>query len=247
MDEGLRRRILGIGLALSGCQRPTAVPQDVPFVLEARSDVDEPVEGVEFFVSGKALGKTDGNGRLEASVSVGLIDAGDESEEKTLELVTQCPVRYEPPLPRSIELTPPGRDSAGVLPQLVRVTCTMVSNEIAVVVRAPQAKNAPVLVDGEVVTHTDANGNAHHAVTVPRGRLFMSVQVDTADRLELTPPSPERVFSLTDGDHELIFEPEFKKRKTFQRKLVQSASPAPQRVPRLDGHNAHGRTVRTEL
>jgi hypothetical protein len=199
----------GVMLASLSCAEPPAPPPFQVFV-RVEGDRQNPVPNATISRGGKTIGTTDANGRALLSFQAarpGVV--GGSVEGEITEVNVTCPEGFQSPnKPLSIRLTrladkKVAEFSASCLPSMRRVV---------VAVRAENGGNLPVLYLNKSVTRTDAAGAASFALEVPPGSQF-SVALDTSDRKDLKPNSPQKVFVVSQQDDVFLFDQKFEVEK----------------------------------
>lgn len=185
--------------------------------LRAISDDMTPLADVAFATGKSNLGRTSNSGVVNVRLR--------GTEGQTLPVTVTCPGGYE----SSGELSPlrlartrrVGQTLAQ--PLTVEATCIRKLRDVVLVVRAENASNLAVHVDGKPAA-TTTDGTAHLLLQLDRDVRQVSVTLDTTDQPKLRPQNPSRTFDLHGKDTVLVMDQSF------------TASPKPQhrnsRAPR---------------
>jgi hypothetical protein len=195
------RYFLGLGfpflLAASGCTEP-APPEPFTISVKVESDPGKPVPGANMSRSNRPLGTTNAEGKATLKI------AGVEGE--ITDVTVTCPEGYQTPSkPLSIRLT---RLAEKTKVTEYGVTCPPSMRRVVVAVRAENGPNLPVMYLDRPVTRTDGAGAASFALEVPPGSQF-TVALNTAERRDIKPISPSKLFVVSSQDDVFLFDQKF--------------------------------------
>ena len=188
--------VVGAG-SVASCQQP---PPPDPFQISVRveSDPGIPVTGATIARSNRPLGTTDTAGRSTLKL--------DGVEGEITDVTVTCPDGFQtPPKPINIRLTRLAEKSK--IPEYA-VRCPPSMRRVVVAVRADNGPNLPVLYLDKAVTRTDGSGAASFALEVPPGSQF-SVALATAERKDLKPINPSKLFVVNQQDDVFLFDQRF--------------------------------------
>jgi hypothetical protein len=191
---------LGIVVLAAGCSlfRPPP-PPTFQAVIKVEGDPGQPIAGTQVLFKGKAIGVTDGAGRLEFKLK--------GSEGQVFDLVVKCPQGYESPArPLSVALR---RSTDPKATPEYRVTCQPSLRTIVVAIRAENGPNIPVVYLGRERTRTDQSGAAHLVLQVPPNQP-VQLKLDTAEAKDLRPESPTQTLQVKNTDDVVVLEQAFK-------------------------------------
>jgi hypothetical protein len=189
--------------ALSSCADP---PPPAPFQIfvKVESDPGRPIPGATVSRGDKTLGTTDVQGRALLTMN------GAEGEITSISV--QCPEGFQtPPKPVGVKLT--RLVDKGKVPEYT-VSCPPTVRRVVIAVRAENGPSLPVLYLSKPITKTDENGAAHFALAVSPGAQFQ-VALDTAERKDLKPSNPSKVFVVSERDEVLLFDQKFDVEKKY--------------------------------
>lgn len=194
---GLIASSLATGCTKASAQPPSAMPFTVAIAVEG--DPGRPVTGAEILRSDKTVATTGTDGRAELTL------AGVDGQ--TIDASIKCPAGHtSPPRPVSIRLARAGDGKAPV----VKVSCPPSQRKVVVAIKAENGANLPVVVLGQVITHTDASGAAHFAIdAVPGGQFDVLLDTSGKENARLKPQSPSRPFTVGQSDDIFIYDQKF--------------------------------------
>lgn len=188
----------------AGCEEPPP-PTPFPIFVKVESDPGRPIAGAIVSRAGKELGVTGPDGRAMVKMP------GVEGE--IADIGVTCPEGYAAPkAPLNVRLTHLADKTR--VPEY-GVACPPNVRRVVIAVRAENGPFLPVNYLGKPITKTDESGAAHFALEVVPGAQF-SVMLDTAERKDLKPPSPTKVFVVAQQDDILLFDQRFE----VERKIV---------------------------
>ncbi len=180
-----------------GCTEP-ARPTPFTISIKVEGDPGRPIPGVTVARANKPLGATGADGRATLQVS------GTEGE--IADVVVTCPEGFQTPTkPLSIRLT--RLAEKGKIPEYA-VQCPPSMRRVVVAVRAENGPNLPVMYLDRPVTRTDSSGAASFALEVPPGSQF-TVALSTAERKDIKPISPSKLFVVSAQDDVFLFDQKF--------------------------------------
>jgi len=215
----IRFPVVAVVLAMTSCGSPrNAEPPLKVFDVELRARDDEgaPLPGAAWSTRGESLGTTGPDGVLRLTLR------GREGQQ--MPTLLNCPTGYvSPEAPAGFRVS-----NARAKPMAVEATCVRQQRDVVLVVRAENGGSLPVLVNGETVSITDHDGDAHVLLRVDRSVRKLDVTVDTSTRADLVPKDPARAFELGDHDAVLMLTESFvvkhpiRPRSQSNRKLVAS-------------------------
>jgi hypothetical protein len=202
-SEGLNR--LGRGVVLSafalGCSLAPA-PEPFTIALRVVSDPGEGLAGAVVALGGAQPQLSDASGLVTARV--------DGREGDIVSVVVRCPEGHESP-DEALPIVLRRFVDPGAVPQH-EAACPPLSRQLVVAVRAPEAADLPVLVDGHELARTDARGVAHVSLDVPVGKT-VELTLDTSAQPDLETPSPRQSFGDLSADEVVVFEAHLKRRQ----------------------------------
>ncbi len=184
-----------------GCAEP---PPPEPFVVSVRveSDPGKPIVGASVSRANRPLGTTGADGKAVLKI------AGVEGE--ITDVTVTCPEGFQTPMkPLSIRLTRLAEKSK--VPEY-GVACPPAMRRVVVAVRAENGPNLPVMYLDRPVTRTDVAGAASFALEVPPGSQF-TVALNTAERKDIKPISPSKLFVVNAQDDVFLFDQKFEVEK----------------------------------
>lgn len=170
--------------------------------LHATSDDTMPLADVAFATGKSNLGKTSSSGVVHVRLR--------GAEGQTLPITVTCPNGYE----SSGELSPLRLartrrvGEAVAQPLTVEATCIRKLRDVVLVVRAENAFNLAVHVDGKPAA-TTTDGTAHLLLQLDRNVRQVSVTLDTTAQPKLRPQNPSRTFDLHGKDTVLVIDQSF--------------------------------------
>ena len=212
---------------IAGCKLASQPAPTYPVRVMATSDEGEPLAGVQVAADGKALGSTDKNGEILASL--------DGTEGQKIQLSFTCPEHYESGgtalslMLRSFASV----DQSGPQHTTVQVQCAPSEDRKVIAVRAGQP-NLPVMLHGEVVAHTGSGGTAH-VLLKERAGSSVRLTIDTSSAPGLRPESPTRMFAVSAKDDFAVWDQPFElikktKHKVKTEAVTVAAPPVPYRL-----------------
>ena len=172
----------------------------VPLELSAQDSEGHPLGEVQVWANGKALGETNDEGLLSTRIG-GTIG-------KQVTLTRTCPQGYEAAdQSRTLRISDTRGANNKRRAMQLRFECRASELLAALVVRAPNPMNEPmaIMVAGEVVGQTDADGVGHVLLRVPPAST-VRVELDTTSAPELLPHNPVRTFQMHDKGEILRFD-----------------------------------------
>jgi len=205
-----------------GCKSPGARVTTYPVQVIAQSDADEALAGVQVVADGRALGTTDAQGSLQASIT------GQEGQR--IELQASCPEHFSGPLeqPSLLLKTFESVDPNASRSTALHVTCAADERLSLVAIRTGRA-GVPVLLRGAEVARTTESGTAHVVVRQPAGSSFQ-LTLDTKQLPDLKPQSPTRLFPVEARDDFTVWDQGFAeqpKKVVHARRAPKPAAPPP--------------------
>ncbi len=160
----------------------------------AESDPGVPLGDVSINIGDEEIARTDANGLAQSAV------AGIEGQVIAVQHV--CPEGFQdagPPTPIQLQQIRSLSDD-GITAVNVRLTCQPANRDVALVVRTEgNHSGLPVLLNGEPVTETDANGFAYIIRQDPPGtRYALALDTSMRERVSST-PSPTYTLDAADA------------------------------------------------
>lgn len=166
--------------------------------VRVESDPGKPVSGASISRANRPLGTTAEDGRARLNI------AGVEGE--ITDVMVTCPEGFQTPTKAlSIRLTRLAEKSK--VPEYA-VACPPAMRRVVVAVRAENGPNLPVMYLDRPVTRTDTSGAASFALEVPPGSQF-TVALNTAERKDIKPISPSKLFVVNAQDDVFLFDQRF--------------------------------------
>lgn len=181
----------------AGCSDPARAE---PFTISVKVEGDpgRPIPGATIVRANKPIGTTSADGRATLQI------AGAEGE--IADVSVTCPEGYQTPAkPLSVRLARLAERTK--IPEYV-VACPPSMRRVVVAVRADNGPNLPVMYLDRTVTRTDAAGAASFALEVPPGAQF-TVSLSTAERADIKPISPSKLFVVGAQDEVFLFDQRF--------------------------------------
>ena len=171
----------------SGCGQAADAARTYPLRVVARTDLDEPLQGVRVSLDAALLGVTSDDGVVEAHAR------GVEGRRRAVNV--ECPRGFaDAEFPPVIVLRNLSETTTlGQAAMQLRVVCHAL--ERTVVVAVYSKPHLPIRLGDAILGHTNGYGVAHVEVRAPRHGLF-TLSLDTTAQPGLGRPSPERVFEL---------------------------------------------------
>jgi len=203
--------LVAVGAWARACLGAPASPLEL--VVYVRDDSGEALAEVPVLLSGRALGVTDGQGRLVRSLALG---------PAAQQVQAQCPEAYRTAAPRTLDLAglrPRGGARFDLAVLLARGTarfdgsrrevallCRPRLRTIALVVHAPSASGLTLRADHKPVGRLDEDGVLHVILRRPPGAKVALTLDPRAPAL----PGPAQTSTLfvEDRDRVVLFEPE---------------------------------------
>ena len=166
--------------------------------VRVESDPGKAVSGASISRANRPLGTTAEDGRASLKI------AGVEGE--ITDVMVTCPEGFQTPTkPLSIRLTRLAEKTK--VPEYA-VACPPAMRRVVVAVRAENGPNLPVMYLDRPVTRTDSAGAASFALEVPPGSQF-TVALNTAERKDIKPISPSKLFVVNAQDDVFLFDQRF--------------------------------------
>lgn len=179
----------------------------------AKADDSKLLDGVPIYLDGKKLGTTGADGSLSVRVAA--------STKQTLSAKADCPAGYRGSnQPTAIHLRQFRSLSSShpdnALQYVFICTPTMVS--AAVIVSTSLPTELPLLMDGQEVGRTNADGVAHLLIEAAPGSNF-TLLLDTQKHTTVRPQYPTRTFYVGNQDEIYVYEqsleiPKVKRRRS---------------------------------
>ncbi len=187
---------------LASCEAPHKVAGTFSLVFVVESDPGIRIEGARVLVNGRPMGDTDSSGLVRTRIYV--------ESEQPLRIQHECPQGYEEPSqPKTLRLRPfEGIDASAPGGMEITLRCRPTKRLAAFVVRAKNGPHLPVLLDGQEVARTNANGVAHFSASAGPSTEF-SIQLDTNGLPRLRPKSPMYLYTLPDADEIFVVNQSF--------------------------------------
>lgn len=186
---------------IATCEPSGPPRQEFAVRVRAINPEGDPLPGVVLGVGGSVLGTTGQKGEL------GLRVFGVEGEQ--VQLQAACPPGHSGPREnplvalrrfQSVDPNAPARTE-------ITLTCTPAQRVTAVAIRTGQP-SIPVRLRGEELARTNEAGIAHVLLRQEAGSAFQ-LTLDTAERAELRPESPTRMFAIGDRDDFVVWDQAF--------------------------------------
>jgi hypothetical protein len=171
-----------------------------PFEVLVESDPGIPLAGVQLMFGETEAGKTDAAGKA--------IIQSTRPDGQSLIIAVKCPDGTQPTeaIPVKVQRT------ESKVPTQFRRWCKPSNRALAVVIRAEEGYNLPVLYLGKEIARTDASGSAHFTSVFPIGErveLTLNATVDP----KLKPATASRPFVVGDADDVNLWQPKFDREK----------------------------------
>jgi hypothetical protein len=187
---------LALALSVVACAPPAAQQHDYELLVRVDSDPGEGLWNVPIYQGGGRVGVTGADG----SARVKLL--GGEGERTSLR--AECPGTHVGPNEPTVVVL---RSYQGQgLPE-VAISCPPRTRKLAVVVKAKNGADLPIVHHGKTIGRTDASGTAHLLLKGPPGDAF-EVSLDTSSRPDLIPKDPGGRFVIASRDEAVLFDPE---------------------------------------
>jgi hypothetical protein len=185
------------GAVVASCGDPPA-PEPFTISVKVESDPGRPIAGATIARANRPLGTTGLDGR--ATLKIGGV------EGEITDVVVTCPDGFQTPTkPINIRLTRLAEKTK--IPEY-GVQCPPSMRRVVVAVRADNGPHLPVMYLDKPVTRTDAAGAASFALEVPPGSQF-TVALSTAERKDIRPTNPTKLFIVTQQDDVFLFDQKF--------------------------------------
>jgi hypothetical protein len=186
-------------IGTAACESPP--PPRVAVRFHVVNESGEPVHGARVTAQGRS-GKSDREGTLTWTLE------GRAGTEVGVSL--ECPVGFLTEdraaglrLLHTRAAIGPGEPA----PLLWTGLCRRAARAVALVVHTDALSGLPVIVDGAARTQTNADGNAHILLTIASNAASVHVSLDTSSDPLVKPQNPARVFTVSDADGLLVFDP----------------------------------------
>ncbi len=221
-----RARAVALSLAAAvGCasQRP---PTLFPVTLRVVSDT-RPMSGARVLIRDREQGATDAQGSFRMRMT--------GTEGAVVELTVRCPDGFiSPAEPVRVTLrsaTALGASTANTGIETT-VQCPPDQRIAAVIVRAPNRPNIPIIYQGRELTRTDLQGVAHMMFKV-RPRDVLMFRLDTSAQPNLRPASPTFTVATRDTDDVYVSTLNFEEAAAPRvvRRPARPAGPVIRRIP----------------
>ena len=216
-DRGVSMKsmwLVGIAITtLCSCDDEPEASRFVVMEFLVESDPGVPLELTKILVNGSHVGHSDRRGNLRATVR--------STPEAVIRIDHECPEGFAGPgEAKHMRM----RDYKGVrgsaMPAMqVRLRCRPLRRRAVFVVRARGGSHLPVFLNGDLVTHTNAEGVAHFSAEGSPGAEYV-VKLDTLERPSLVPHSPTHLFALSDEHQIFVVDQVFERTRTSQRRRV---------------------------
>jgi hypothetical protein len=208
-------------LSVVACAPPAPQQNAYELLVRVDSDPGEGLWNVPLFHGGRRVGVTGADGSARVQL------AGGEGERTSLR--AECPSTHSGPTePTVIVLR--SYQGAG-LPE-VDISCPPRTRKLAVVVKAKNGADLPIVHRGKTIGRTDASGTAHLLLKGPPGDAF-EVALDTSSRPDLRPQDPGGRFVIASRDEAVLFDPELEIERApppRRRHHVRRGPPLPTRI-----------------
>ncbi len=171
-----------LGCAAAGCTPP---PPPTLYAITLRVVTDgRPMPGAQVAYHDRVLGTTDVSGLFSMRTT--------GQEGAAIPLNVRCPEGWTSPVqPVTVTLRSAVSLAHTQSQAAIETTadCTPTQRIAAVILRAPNRANLPVMYQGREITRTDPQGVAHMIFRVDPGEM-LSFQLRTTDQPQLRPESP---------------------------------------------------------
>ena len=195
-----------------GCTIEQKSGQSLLMEIVVESDPSVALSGVPVYVDGEIVGRTDMDGRIRVSL---IRNTGD-----LVTVAPECPAGHELVGPvKALRVRRYQRIDTDSGIQL-RLRCRPSVRLAAFVVRATNGPGINVMLDGETVATTDANGIAQFSRRNPPGTEYI-VQLDAGPRPSLLPRRTSHVFVLPDASEVFVVDQAFQLRTPRKRREPQ--------------------------
>jgi hypothetical protein len=191
-------------MVLSACRDVPEVAPPIQVEISVEADPGVPLSGVPVRVDGESVGRSDSRGLLRTTVF--------GRPGQLVRFGQDCPEGHRAPA-EGAALRLRKYDVGDATRSLeVKLECRPEARLAAFVVRAPNAPNIPVLVDGEIVARTNGAGVAHFSRLAPAGTEYL-VELDARDYPALLPRTTSHLLTLPDFNELFVIDQTFEKRK----------------------------------
>jgi hypothetical protein len=194
----MRAVTLGFCLALMGipygsaCSSPLE-PQEALISLIVRDERGRALANTALEIDGVLAMHTDAQGRARVTLQ--------GRRPKRVHLQVRCPHGHQAVEPRSVPVSPHGRQP----PLELDFVCRPASRSLLIVVRAPLASGLPVLADGASIGSVGPDGTLHALLQRPPGSE-LRLTLDTSAEPRLAPQQPVREITVGDSDELVVFD-----------------------------------------
>lgn len=194
----MRRPVATLLLALSlvACAPPAVQQHEYELLVRVDSDPGEGLWNVPLFHGGRRVGVTGADGTARVKLP------GGEGERTSLR--AECPTTHSGPSEPTVVVL---RSYVGANVPEVDISCPPRTRKLAVVVKAKNGADLPLIHHGKTIGRTDASGTAHLLLKGPPGDAF-EVSLDTSSRPDLRPQDPGGRFVIASADEAVLFDPE---------------------------------------
>jgi hypothetical protein len=196
-------------IELGSCSEAPRAPQTHVVGIRAVTGDGEPLPGVRVAMAGREVGSTAASGDVRLTV-LGI--AGQR-----VQLQATCPPGFDGPrepatflLVRSTPLPPSAAPRTAL-----SLTCDARQRTLAIAIQTGQP-SLPIRMRGEELARTNQAGTAHVLLTVDSGS-DVELTLDTAQRSDLRPSSPSRVFAVGSRDDFVVWNQPFASSKPKSR------------------------------
>jgi hypothetical protein len=187
-----------LALLASACKEQAL--EKFPFEVLIESDPGVPLANVQLMFGADEAGKTDAMGKS--------LIYSTRTDGQSLVIAVKCPDGTQPTEPITVKV----QRTESKAPTHFQRTCKPSNRPLAVVIRAEEGYNLPVLYLGKEVARTDASGAAHFTSVFPIGErveLTLNAAVDP----KLKPATASRPFMVGDSDDVTLWQPKFEREK----------------------------------
>jgi len=196
-----RTIVLGMTM-VSSCGGP---PGDVgvsEVVFTVESDPGVRLAGAQIFADGKMMGATGSNGLVRARIR--------SQPDQPTRIVHDCPDGHEASSEPKVLWLRKFKAIGGFASAPIEITlrCRPMERLAVFIVRARNGQDLSVLLDGEIVTRTNAFGVAHFSSRGAPGTEY-SIRLDTSEHPRLLPKSPSYQFTSQDADEIFVVNQSF--------------------------------------
>jgi hypothetical protein len=180
-----------LSVALTGCWNANAA-RAVRLDIVVTDDQGVPLPDAPIEIEGVVSARSGHQGHVSVTL---------EANAPRARFSAVCPQGYRAPEPRSVPLSPRGRQPLLEL----RFVCRPQLRSLLVVVRAPQAAGMVVRADGESIGSVGAEGTLH-AVLEREPGSDVRLMLDTSAAPRLLPQNPIREIKVADSDELVVFD-----------------------------------------